>query len=55
MAAVAVCVGGLLGSSPATLQLMTGSGMPDRDLIEALVLALNGRYLSALARALGLK
>lgn len=53
-AVVAVCVGGLLGSSLGSLQLMTGGVMPD-FVLDAIVHMLNGRYLSALARLVGCK
>ena len=51
-AAVAVTVGGLLGSSFGSLQLMTGGKLPEQ-LVDALVYMLNGRLASALLRLFG--
>lgn len=53
-AVMQVCVGGLLGSSIGSLQLMTGGVLPDCAK-EFFVYMLNGRYLSALARLFGCK
>lgn len=51
-AAVSVVVGGLLGSSLRSLQLMT-SGMFNDTIIETLVHMFNGRPFSAMARLVG--
>ena len=51
-AAVQIVVGGLLGSTFQSLQLMTGGVMPTWS-IDVLVHLINGRLLSALARLFG--
>jgi len=51
-AAVAVCVNGALGSSPGSLQLMTGGVLPVR-VLAFLVHVLNGAYWSALLTLIG--
>ena len=52
--AEAVCVGGLLGSSFGSLQLMTGGALPTQ-VVDAIVHLLNGRLYSAVLRVLGCK
>ena len=53
-AAVQIMVGGLLGSSFQSLQLMTGGVLP-QFVIDAAIHVINGRCLSAIARLFGLE